>query len=322
MIDEELIKETEPTNENQEEQVVETEVINPEEPDKKHKKKKSKARVITEWVLTGIFGVIFVFVLIGQVDGMVNAKKHYNQQIRLGTGSFIVTTSSMEPEYPIGTAIVTYRDKEEEIIERFNKGETVDLTFMNSSKFSDYCPRDNEKWQNPIYEVTTGKVMTHRLMEVHFNAEQNKYYFVTAGINVIHEGDEGYDSDLDYRKEVQYQITDYDHILGVVKVNSPFLGQAFKIISSPIGLLVLLLIPALYLIVTSSIDIIKTLKASEETNETEKKEPSSLDTLSDKDIARLKEEMLNDMIAKSKQKQQMQSEISEEVEKGKEDNEE
>lgn len=302
MIDEELIENTEPSNE-----TIETEVVTPEK--KKGKKKKSKARIITEWILTGIFGVIFVFVLAGQIDGMVHKKEYYNQQIRFGTGSFIVLTNSMEPEYPVNTAIITYREKEEKIIERFKNGETVDITFMHLKQFADVCPRDNINWQSPYTEVKpTGKPMTHRIFEIHYNEELDKYFYVTAGINVLKPGDEGYESDQNFRKIEQYQITDYEHILGVVKVNSPFLGQTFKIISSPIGLLIFLLIPALYLIVTSSIDIIKTLKASEEKEEETKNEPSSLDTLSNKEIERLKSEMLNEMIEKSK--------------KGKSDNEE
>ena len=104
MIDEEMIDQTTETPSNQE---VETTVVE-EKPKKRIKKKKSKARVITEWILTGIFGVIFIFVLAGQLDGMIHAKDHHNQQLRFGTGSFIVTTNSMEPEYPVGTAIITY----------------------------------------------------------------------------------------------------------------------------------------------------------------------------------------------------------------------
>lgn len=298
MIDEEMIDQTTETPSNQE---VETAVVE-EKPKKRIKKKKSKARVITEWILTGIFGVIFIFVLAGQLDGMIHAKDHYNQQLRFGTGSFIVLTDSMEPEYPVNTAIVTYREKEEKIIERFKNGEIVDITFMHLKKFADVCPRDNINWQRPDTEVKpTGKPMTHRIFEIHYNEELDKYFYVTAGINVLKPGDEGYESDQNFRRIEQYQITDYEHILGVVKVNSPVLGKGFEIISSPIGLLIFLLIPALYLIITSSIDIIKALKTSEEAETSERDKPSSLDTLSDKEIERLKGEMLSEMIEKAKE---------------------
>ena len=66
-----------------------------EEEKKKEKKPKSKARKIIEWVLTGIFLVIFAIVGIAQIDGLVNKKKHYGQQIRFGYATFVVQTDSM-----------------------------------------------------------------------------------------------------------------------------------------------------------------------------------------------------------------------------------
>ena len=44
--------------------------------EKREKKPKSKARKIIEWVLTGIFLVIFAFAGIAQIDGLVNKNKH------------------------------------------------------------------------------------------------------------------------------------------------------------------------------------------------------------------------------------------------------
>ena len=71
------------------------------EPKVKKKRKKSKVQNIIEWVVTGIFAVIFVIAAIGQVDGFINAKKHYGEKLRLGFGSFIVKTNSMK-EYKKG----------------------------------------------------------------------------------------------------------------------------------------------------------------------------------------------------------------------------
>ncbi|MCR4911894.1 MAG: hypothetical protein K5925_05155 [Bacilli bacterium] len=306
MIDEEKVEITEEQNNNESlpnPEVTPTEVVteNVEETGKKKKKKKSKARVIIEWILTGIFGVFFVIVLVGQIDGMVHAKEHYNQQIRLGFGSFVVLTDSMEPEYPVNTAIVTYLEKEEDIVNRFNSNgganAKIDLTFMNNRSWSSVCPRDNPDWQNNWSEVVSNQVMTHRLFEIH--QIEGKYYFVTAGINTT-EGEEGGES---YRKKEQYQILTYEQLLGVVKVNSPFLGQVFKILSSPIGLLIFLLIPAAYLIITSIIDILRALKDAEEAPVTETKgSVKSLDKISNKDRERLKKELLEEMLNKSKEK--------------------
>ena len=92
--DENMVEESSPDKPRE----VETEVVDAPK-DKKGKKKKSKARVIIEWILTGLFGVLFVTVLVGQIDGMIHANDHYGQQIRLGFGSFVVLTDSMEPEY-------------------------------------------------------------------------------------------------------------------------------------------------------------------------------------------------------------------------------
>ena len=207
------------------EEVVKTEVVDNKPTNKK--KKKSLPRVIIEWVLTGLFGALFVLVLVGQIDGMIHAKDHYNQQIRLGFGSFYVLTSSMEPEYPVKSAIITYLDSEQNIVDRFNNGETIDLTFMNNQRWASVCPRDNPFWQGNNNEVVSGQVMTHRLFEVH--QVDGEYYFVTAGINMIEPGEEGYDKNDEYRKKEQYQILKYNQLLGVVKVNSPVLGKMFEV---------------------------------------------------------------------------------------------
>ena len=278
---------------------VETEVVDAPK-DKKGKKKKSKARVIIEWILTGLFGVLFVTVLVGQIDGMIHANDHYGQQIRLGFGSFVVLTDSMEPEYPVNTAIITYLESEQTIVDRFyangEKEAHIDLTFMNNKSWASVCPRDNPDWQSPNTEVVSGQVMTHRLMEIH--QVDGKYYFVTSGINILNPDDPDYSTSESYRRKEQYQILTYEQLLGVVKVNSPFLGKVFEILSSPIGLLIFLLVPAGYLIITSIIDILRALKTAEESEATESRTPSSLDSISDKDRERLKKELLADMLNK------------------------
>ena len=67
-------------------------------------------------------------------------------------------------------------------------------------------------------------------------------------------------------------------------------------------ILILLLIPAGYLIVVSAKDIFKALKESEEAQESTKVE--GLETLSKEDQERLKRELLDEMIAeKTKEKE-------------------
>ena len=95
---------------------------------KRVKKPKSKARKIIEWVLTGLFVALFAVIMAGQIDGWVHKKDHYNQQIRFGYATFVVQTDSMEPDYKVKSAIVTYLEPADKIYQRYQKKEKVDLT--------------------------------------------------------------------------------------------------------------------------------------------------------------------------------------------------
>ena len=72
---------------------------------------------------------------------------------------------------------------------------------------------------------------------------------------------------------------------------------------SPLGLLVLLLIPAFYLVVSSVIDIFKAYKEPEPATEGAGGQPNNNNgpvTLSEADKKRLKEQLLEEMISKKK----------------------
>lgn len=283
---------------------------------KREKKPKSKALKIIEWVLLGIFLLVFGFLGAAQIDGMVNKAKNNDEEIRFGVGTFIVLTNSMEPLYKTQSALITYKeemdvivnqvksqtnaqivDSADEYIVSFTKEDFlaggVDVTFKNKNSGVDYVSFNFQtldyKLQSP---VVTDLVMTHRIRELHIRKNvtygNGKYVFVTAGIN-----DQG-----DYSKMGQYQFVTEKIYLGTVKVNSPFLGGIFYFVSSPWGLLVLLLLPAAYLIIVSAKDIFKALKESEEGEQNENKAPSSLDTISNEDRERLKRELLDEMISK------------------------
>ena len=275
-----------------------------EEKKKKNKKPKSKTRVIIEWVLTAIFLALFCFIGAAQIDGMVHRKEHYNQQIRFGYATFVVQTASMEPEYKVKTAIVTYLEDADKIYQRFQKGETVDITFINN-----YSPNTDEERalatpENPQYThlVTDLAIITHRVQEIHVNPNgkkgENKYTFIAAGINTA-----GFASGID-----QYQAFTEKQILGRVVLNSPFLGGIFTFISSPLGLLALLLIPAFYLVITSVLDIFKAYKDPDEetagaTPTDGEQAPKGEIELSEADKKRLKEELLQEMINNKKKGQ-------------------
>lgn len=283
-------------------------------PTKPEKKPKSKLRKTLEWVVTGIFAALFAFFAIGQITGMIHKKENYNQTLTYGYGAFVIQTNSMEPEYKVKTAIITHKESVETIVQKFDNGETVDITFWSA------YVSNNQKYDYPLYRPgdisyggieyqlegheptypSVGYAITHRLIEYHVEPSRElgkgRYTFVVAGINT-----EGFLSGIN-----QYQLLTENEILGIVKVNSPALGGFFKFITSPWGLLVFLLIPAFYLVITSVLDIFKALKEPEEGNNqpapsgggNNSSNGSSLDGLSDADRERLKKEMLEQMLNK------------------------
>ena len=281
-----------------------------EEKKKRVKKPKSKARKIVEWVLTGIFLALFAVVMAGQIDGMIHKKDHYDQQIRFGYGTFMVKTDSMEPKYKINTALITYNEDPAKITERFNKGETVDLTFVHvpiaSSEYT--IPTDHPDLVNRTNAssdpTVDGLPMTHRVMEIHENTNiakgKGRYTFITAGINTRSDWMGWQEGQPDMVID-QYQAFTEKEVLGRVVINSPFLGGIFSFVSSVLGLLVLLLIPAFYLVITSVIDIFKAYKDPDEVKEGAPSDaPKAEVTLSEADKKRLKEQLLEEMLNKKK----------------------
>ena len=286
-----------------EELEVKQEVVETPDPDKKGKrvkKPKSKVRKIIEWVLTGFFLAIFAVVMVGQIDGMIHKNDHYGQQIRLGFATFVVQTTSMDPEIKKGSAIITYLESPKQIVDRFNKGETVDLTFVDAYNVDDETtkPYDPESPLTYRTSIDSRVPITHRLQEVH-DLGNGHYVFIAAGINA---GDKA-GTDAQGRIN-QYQAFSEKEILGRVVANSAFLGGVFNFIGSPFGLLVLLLIPAFYLVITSVLDIFKAYKEPEEASANgesakPKDENGNVD-LSEEDKKRLKEELLKEMMEKRK----------------------
>lgn len=292
---------------------------------KKEKKEKSLPRKIIEWSFFAIFIGLFLFLGIGQITSLVNRNSNYGQSLVYGYGNFIVQTDSMEPDYKVGSAIITHKDDVEDIYklylencqynqsiiekyeDKFNKSgitqqeeiaiiaemekeeKHIDITFFDYYQGESYSPSSSTS-NDPIVKtlstrVTSGTVMTHRLREM--RKENDKYIFFTSGINISEH----------YSGFGQYQVFSEDELLGVVKLNSSFLGTFFSFVSSVWGLLILLLIPALYLVITSVLEIVKALnEKDEEESVAINNELSSLDSLSKEDQERLKRELLEEMM--------------------------
>lgn len=261
----------------------------------KVKKPKSKARKIVEWILFGVFGALGAFVFAANISGMIHKKENYGQPIRFGMGSFVVLTTSMEPDIKQGTMILTFKEDVTKFEERVkNEDKPIDVTFMNEKVTTDFVP-DSTKYKE---RVVTNAVMTHRLREVHIQEDvefgKGRYLFIASGINTMG----------DYSLEGQYQIFTEVQYLGTVRVSSSFLGGFMSFVSSPLGLIVILLIPAGYLIVVSSIDIFKAVKESEEGEAQGPKNSDGGDHLSNMskaDRERLKNELLEEMIKAKKE---------------------
>ena len=278
-----------------------------EEEVKKVKKPKSKARKIIEWVLTGIFVALFAVIGIAQIDGMVHKKDHYNQALKFGYGTFVVQTESMEPDYKKGDALVTYYDDADKLYHDYVAGKKIDVTFYydDSTRLPGARPQKAENQVLTECIAAPGyPIITHRVREIQLNEGvekgKGKYTFIVAGIN------DSVASATDSNGNIyQYQAFSEKAILGRVVIGSAFLGGIFSFVSSIWGLLILLLIPAFYLIITSVIDIFKAYKEPEEAPEGassngEGTTNSGTLELSEEDKKRLKEELLEEMLNKKK----------------------
>ena len=275
------------------------------EEEKKVKKPKSKTRKIIEWVLTGIFGVFFIILGIGQIDGMVHQKDHYGQTLKYGYGTFVVKTESMEPVYKKNDALVTHYPNVDKLYNDYVAGKTIDVTFWydNSTRLPDATPLKEEN--QPLTRCIPAPqypIITHRVREIQLNEGvekgNGKYTFILAGIN------DSVASAVDANGNIcEYQAVHEKAILGRVVIGSAFLGGVFGFVSSIWGLLVLLLIPAFYLVITSVIDIFKAYKEPAEEGKPSKEEGGDSNgsvELSEEDKKRLKEELLQEMLDKKK----------------------
>ena len=263
----------------------------------KEKKPKSKVRKIIEWVLFGLFGAACILALVANISAMIHKKENYGQSIRFGVGNYIILTDSMEPEIKKKDFITTYKQDVTTFEQRLKNGEKIDVTFMNVSvNVSGFVP-DTEVFKKAGGPTSpTGLPMTHRLREVHYIEKEDgsgTYVFVASGINT-----QGFES-----REGQYQIFTEKEYIGTVKHVSHFIGLFMSFISSAWGLIILLLVPAGYLIVIYSIDILKAVKDVEEKEEIESKNNTGdhLSGISAKDRERLKNELMEEMLKQKKE---------------------
>lgn len=253
---------------------------------KKEKKPKSKARKIIDWVITGVFATLIVGLAVVQI---IN-KTSKNQNL-FGTQYQKVLTDSMAPTYKVNDIIFLTKADPEDLKNRVEANQNVDVSFywiVNGSRVSmTHRLQSAVKLDSPQVDSITGKTY--------------QYTFVAHGINKQSEFCKVGGQYGDCTNQTQ-EFHEYD-LIGRVVRKSYFMTFATSIW----GLLVLLLVPCMYLIVASVIDICKALDDKDEEVPTEGEQLSKIGTkddplagLSDKEKERLKKQMLDEMLGKSK----------------------
>ena len=135
--------------------------------------------------------------------------------------------------------------------------------------------------------------MTHRVKEINYDETNKVYTFICHGINADSDQCDGDCTD-------QTQSIPQSDVLGKVVGDSKFMGGLYNFLMQPYGLIVLILVPGGYLIISSIFDIVKaSKKPKEETNSSSGDTISgsdNLNNLSSEDKERLKKELLNEML--------------------------
>lgn len=257
---------------------------------KKAKKPKSTAQKVIDWVITGIIASVMV----GFATVFIISKANNNQN-PFGPTYQKVLTDSMSPTYKVNDIIVVEKTNPEKLYQSYLKGETIDVSFR---------VKDIVEPRNLINNFKRNDVsMTHRIETVTkletpeidpVTGLEYRFTFVTHGINTESEFCKIGGEYADCTK--QTQKFHENALIGRVTRKSGFMSFA----TSVWGLLVLLLIPCMYLITYSVIDICRALDDKDEENP-EGGAPGNKDPLaglSEKEKEKLKKQMLDEMLGK------------------------
>ena len=273
--------------------------------EKQEKKPKSKLRKAIEWTGTALLGIVFAFVAVCNVAKLLT-RNEYGQGTSFGYSSYVVLTNSMEPSYKVKTAIIAYKDDPQKICDMFDEikdlnlemddERNINLTFFDAYKGKHPTGIDSINNQtSPIKAVMTHQMFKYEIDESKTEG-QGRYIFFVHGINTESEN----------YKPNQYQVFTEKELLGRVVQNSVVLGDISQFLTSVWGLFICLLLPALYLIISSVIDVYKAVKMKEDEEDLvvdTQDGSTSVNEISEEQYEKLKKEMINEMInGKSKGK--------------------
>jgi signal peptidase len=236
---------------------------------------KSKVKETLRKRILSRFGTLIALAIIGfavyfEIASQTSRGSNYGVAVVFNTASLIVETDSMEPEYPVGSGIIVKKVDPSTI----KIGD--DLTF---------------------YRPERGVVVTHRCSAISY--DEGLYTFTVHGINT--------DSDQCTGDCTgQTQVFAERYLIGKVVYRSDALGGFLNFITSIYGILILVLIPAGYLIGMSIKDVVFALKNKDEEGDSsakivergseKNKSNSEISSLSEEDKERLKKELLNELM--------------------------
>ena len=129
---------------------------------------------------------------------------------------FTVVSGSMEPKYKIGDVLVAKETKPSKI----KVGDAISYFGKTGS--------------------VKGKVITHRVIEIEKDSE-GKYMFYTKGLK---------------EEAVVDPVVYEDQIYGVVVYKSTILSFVYKVVGTPTGLFIFVIIPLLYIIGSEFIEML------------------------------------------------------------------
>jgi len=234
---------------------------------------KTKQSLLSK-IMSWVFGSLIVVMLVFEGFGLISARSNYGVPNFFGYQFLVIQTDSMDtgPEtFPVDMGIIVQKVPTD--------------TLVASSEFAAF---DGDVIT--FYRRTDDRVVTHRIIDIDTNDQG--LVFVCLGDNLFADTCPPNGCSLGNAD----RIPEAD-VLGKVVDKSAALGSAYRFLSNPVTMLLLVLVPLGGLVVFSAIDFVKALKAKPET--------SSGVTLTEEDIKAIKEEtrraLLEDMKKQAKE---------------------